>query len=155
MSQRTDTRLIWQVEQLARESREQGIGGLWAVMTAPPGERIEIGFVYDETDQQRLATANDHTIRDLFTSALTNARRDRTALTIAALRAVVAIYKVPGEVDWQTVLIDRGAVTGGWATNGIHTAVAEIGMDVLGFLSLALPELLADLVHGAGREAPE
>jgi hypothetical protein len=148
-----DPKLIWQVEQLSREHREQNMGGLWAVLAAPVGERREVGFVYDEADQRRLAKATDAAIRGVFTAAITNMRRDGDAIAAVQLQAIVALYKLPEAADWQTVLIERGAIVNGWWSDGIEAAMAASrhGMDALGFLSLALPELLADLVHGPDR----
>ncbi|WP_030159897.1 hypothetical protein [Glycomyces sp. NRRL B-16210] len=153
MDENTRVMLIWQAEQLTRESRRKDTGGLWAILAAPIGERNEVSFVDKATDRRRLANAHDPVIRGVFTTAIANARRQHAVLDTESLRATVAVYKVPGAPDWQTVLIDRDSVADGWWSNGIDTAVAAEpgGMDALGFLSLALPELLADLVHGPGR----
>ena len=154
---RHDPYLLWQVAQLTAESRADRTGGLWAVFTAEPGQRVEVNFVYHEADQRHLAGGTDRVIREIFTAGIAALRADRADLEVPRLRALAGIYQLPRKRHtWQVVLIERAAVLSGWhAPNGIDNAVAEApeGVNALGFLSLALPELFSDLIHGAAPAA--
>lgn len=147
---RIDPKLAWQIAQLTKECRAQRLGGLWGVFPAPQGQRFEINFAYDDADQRRLARGTDPDVRDIFTATIGAVRRDRENLAVEKLQALAAVYRVSRVRHvWQTVVIERSAVVYGWSSpNGIDKAVAAApeGLDTLGFLSLALPELLADLV---------
>ncbi|WP_026931890.1 hypothetical protein [Glycomyces tenuis] len=152
---RIDPKLAWQIAQLAKECRAQRLGGLWGVFPAPQGQRFEINFVYDDADQRHLARGTDVNIREIFSRCIDDVRRDRENLAVEKLQALAAVYRVSrGRHVWQTVVIERSAVVYGWSSpNGIDAAVANAlkGMNALGFLSMALPELLSDLIHEPGK----
>ncbi|WP_100447212.1 hypothetical protein [Glycomyces xiaoerkulensis] len=107
--------------------------------------------MYREADLRQLATGTDQTIKDVFADAIAEMRRERDNIATEKLRTLTAFYgRSRHPRFWQTVVIERSASQYRWASpNGIEEAVAKSpdGMDALGFLSLALPELLADLLQ--------
>lgn len=148
-----DPGLAWYIAELTRTHRALAQGGLWGIFAARGSEHVAVNLVYDQTEARRLARGTDADIREVFTHAINQARREREDIAVDQLQALAASYGLrPDRHAWQTVVIERSAVLYGWrAPNGIDDAVGTSDMDALGFLSLALPELLADLVHGPGR----
>lgn len=148
-----DPGLVWYIAELTRTHRALAQGGLWGIFAARGGERLAVNLVYNETDTRRLARGTDADIREVFTHAINQARREHEDIAIEKVQALAASYGLRRDrYTWQTVVIERSAVVYGWrAPNGIDDAVGATDMDALGFLSLALPELLADFVHGPGR----
>lgn len=145
--------VAWYIAELTRTHRALAQGGLWGIFAARGGEHVAVNLVYNETDTRRLARGTDADIRKVFTNAINQAHREREDIAVDKLQALAASYGLRHDRHtWQTVVIERSAVFYGWrAPNGIDDAVGARDMDALGFLSLALPELLADLVHGPGR----
>jgi hypothetical protein len=145
--------LAWYIAELTRTHRVLAQGGLWGIFAARGGEHLAVNLVYSESDTRRLARGTDAEIREVFTHAINQARREQGDIANEKLQALAASYGLRHDRHaWQTVVIERSAVVYGWrAPNGIDDAVGETDMDALGFLSLAIPELLADIVHGPGR----